>query len=45
MPRFFGYFIPKLEDLDSRHGGSGTCVINDIFQICWKIRIEDSRLN
>jgi hypothetical protein len=31
MPRFFGPFIPKLGDLDSRLGGCGTRVISDLF--------------
>jgi hypothetical protein len=31
MPRFFGSFIPKLGDLDSRLDGCGICVINDLF--------------
>jgi hypothetical protein len=31
MLRFFGPFIPKLGDLDSKLGGSGTCVISTLF--------------
>jgi hypothetical protein len=31
MPRFFGSFIPKLGDLDSRLEGCGTRVIIDLF--------------
>jgi hypothetical protein len=31
MLRFFGSFIPKLRDLDSRLEGCGTHVISDLF--------------
>jgi hypothetical protein len=30
-PRFFGFFIPNLGDLDSRLRGCGTSVIGDLF--------------
>jgi hypothetical protein len=34
MPQFFGSFIPKLGDLDSRLEGCGTCHQQLVFQIC-----------
>jgi hypothetical protein len=42
----FGSFIPNLGDLDSRLGGSrDTFHERLIFQIFWKIRAEEARLN
>jgi hypothetical protein len=35
MPHFFGCFIPKLGDLDSRLGGCGTRVMSDLFFKCF----------
>jgi hypothetical protein len=48
VPRFFGFFIPSLGDLDLRLGGCGTRVIRDLFFKSvgrFPTRIEDSKLN